>query len=136
MMYVLSTSGHLDWKHLHAYVCRARYGYHTCCTHYFILMKMIETTGIALAETLAYLALNPEAQSTAHSEIVDVLGDRDPVSVKYELGLISARLITTIEQTLGDLPRLTHTAACFYEALRLYRMSDSSICLQGLICCC
>jgi cytochrome P450 len=59
-----------------------------------------ETTGLVLAETLAHLALNPGDQMKARSEILGVLSDRDP--------------------TLDDLSKLTHTAACFYEALRLY----------------
>ncbi|KIM45804.1 hypothetical protein M413DRAFT_440842 [Hebeloma cylindrosporum] len=59
-----------------------------------------ETTAVTLAATLAYLALYPNEQQKAHSEIVSIISHRDP--------------------TLEDLPKLTHTLACFQEALRLY----------------
>ncbi|KAF9552735.1 cytochrome P450 [Agrocybe pediades] len=59
-----------------------------------------ETTGIVLAETLAYLALNPEEQLKAYNEILSIISTRDP--------------------SLDDLSQLHHTVACFYEALRLY----------------
>ena len=40
-----------------------------------------ETTANTFATTLAYLAINPEAQDEAVQQIIDVVGwDRDPVS--------------------------------------------------------
>lgn len=49
--------------------------------HRSLLIGLIETTGIVLAETLAYLALSPDDQSKAHSEILQVISNRDPVRI-------------------------------------------------------
>jgi cytochrome P450 len=65
-----------------------------------LLLAGHETTANALSWALSLLARNPEAQTTLHAELDEVLGGRGV--------------------TLADIPRLTWTAAVFNEAMRLY----------------
>jgi len=59
-----------------------------------------ETTANALSWMWFLLARNPEARERLLAEVDEVLGDRRP--------------------TVEDVPRLTWTAACFQEAMRIY----------------
>lgn len=59
-----------------------------------------ESTGYALSWTLYLLSMHPEVQEKAHTEILEVLGDRNP--------------------TPDDLPKLKYLWAVICESLRLY----------------